>query len=105
VDGKTGNTRDVPIATRALAADLRAARKKRQLSVPMAAHQIGISASALRRIEKGETFNPRGMTLLLVLDWAARRGYTEFAGFGLTLRLPTAPEQLALIAAEEAQVA
>lgn len=78
-------------ALRALAADMAAARKRYRLSVRTLASQIGISASALRRIENGESRRVTGATVALVLDWAAYRGYTEFAGEDLTLPLLPRP--------------
>jgi len=66
-----------------LARDVREARVKRRMTVLQLAHQVGISESALRRIENGTSRNARGETLMLILDWASRRGFTEFAGFSI----------------------
>ena len=68
--------------------DLKAARRLRHLTVLQLADQIGISESALRRIENGTSRNTRGETLLAILVWAGRRGLTEFAGFSITPERP-----------------
>ena len=72
-----------PPAIDRLACSLKAARILRHMTVLQLAHQIGISESALRRIENGTSRNARGETLMQILDWASRRGYTEFAGFSI----------------------
>lgn len=66
---------------RRLARDVREARTLRNMSVADFAAQVGISASAVRRIENGETGNCRGDTFFALAVWAGHRGITEFAGF------------------------
>jgi transcriptional regulator with XRE-family HTH domain len=67
-----------------LAAAIREARKMRHMTVLQMAHDIGISESALRRIENLTSHNTRGETYLLIMVWAGRRGYREFAGFSIS---------------------
>ena len=50
------------------------------MTVAIMSSQIGISESALRRIENG-TSSPRAETASAILIWALHRGYREFAGF------------------------
>jgi transcriptional regulator with XRE-family HTH domain len=66
-----------------LARDLRAARKRLHMTVRVLASQIGISESALRRIENGTSRNTQGDTWLAIMIWAGHRGYREFAGFSI----------------------
>jgi transcriptional regulator with XRE-family HTH domain len=72
---------DAPTAIQRLALDLREARQRRHLTVAQLAYAIGISESALRRLENGTSRNAHGETLCLILAWACTRGYSEFAGF------------------------
>lgn len=64
-----------------LARDVRAARKRLHLTTAVMAAQIGISESALRRIENGTSRKTRGETGLAILVWAGNRGYQHFGGF------------------------
>ena len=92
-------TRPQTDATKLLAADVRAARKRLHMTVAVLASQIGISESALRRIENGTSQNTRGDTWLAIMLWAGTRGYREFAGFTLE-RAPDTPESVAAKAAD-----
>jgi transcriptional regulator with XRE-family HTH domain len=56
------------------------------MTVVQLATAIGISESALRRIENGTSRNTRGETLLLILAWAFSRGIRSFAGFRIEPR-------------------
>lgn len=78
-----------------LARDVANARKLRRMTVPQCADAIGISASALRRIESGATRNPHGPTAFLILAWACSRGYRRFGGFKIE---PTQPPRFETVA-------
>ena len=79
-------TRPATEATELLAADVRAARLRLHMTTAIMASQIGISESALRRIENGTSHATRADTLRAIVAWAARRGYREFGGVnGATL--------------------
>lgn len=67
-----------------LAADLREARRMRHLTVAQLADAIGMSESALRRLENGTSRNCHGDTFLAILYWAGKRGYMQFGGFRIT---------------------
>lgn len=67
-----------------LAREIRAARARHGITLPDAAWAIGMSISALKRIESGKSRNCRGLTLMMILHWAAGLGYSEFAGFTIT---------------------
>jgi transcriptional regulator with XRE-family HTH domain len=75
-----------------LAQEVYAARTLRRMTIPQLADQIGISASALRRIENGKTKNAQGETLAAILVWAGRRGMKEFAGFTISPARPATQE-------------
>ena len=64
-----------------LARDVRAARMRLHMTTAIMASQIGISESALRRIENGTSHATRAETAAAILVWAMNRGYREFAGF------------------------
>ena len=66
-----------------LAADVSEARKLRHMTTLQLADAIGISESALRRIENLTSHNTRGETWIAIMLWAASRGYREFAGFSI----------------------
>ena len=78
-------------ATQLLASDVRAARKRLHMTFAVMASQIGISESALRRIENGTSHATRVDTLRAIVAWAARRGYREFGGVTLA-PVPDTPE-------------
>lgn len=79
-------------ATQRLGEELYDLRQRHGLTVRKAAVLIGISHSALDRIENGRHSNCRGETFVKILAWAARMGYTNFAGF--ELRAEQKPEEL-----------
>ena len=88
-------------ATKLLAADVSAARRRLHMTVAVMASQIGISESALRRIETGQSRTVHGSTAFAILAWAATRGYREFAGFTLERApAPDTPESVAAKAAD-----
>ena len=51
--------------------DIRAERKRRGLTLPQAAEQIGISQATLWRYENGAT-NPRGLMMRALVAWMGR---------------------------------
>lgn len=63
-----------------LARDVGAARKRLHLTTAVMASQIGISESALRRIENGTSKTTRLDTAVSIMMWAEDRGYRHFAG-------------------------
>jgi len=63
-----------------LARDVGATRKRLHLTIAVMAWQIGISESALRRIENGTSKNTHGDTASAIVAWAANRGYRHFGG-------------------------
>jgi transcriptional regulator with XRE-family HTH domain len=65
---------------RRLAVSVQAARINRHKSVALMASEIGISASALRRIENGTSSTIRIETILAIFEWARSRGIREFGG-------------------------
>jgi transcriptional regulator with XRE-family HTH domain len=60
-------------AAQRLGVAMREARQARHMTVAQLATAIGISESACRRLEDGESKNCRGETLLAVLAWAESR--------------------------------
>jgi transcriptional regulator with XRE-family HTH domain len=81
-----------PASMKQFAAEVTWARKLRHMTVRTMADQIGISESALRRIENGTSRKTRGETWFAILQWASRRGYKTFAGWPLTINEPSAEE-------------
>jgi len=65
------------------ARDLKMARRRWTLTVQQCAAEIGISTSALRRIECGKSRNAHGDTALAILAWAGHRDYRKFGGFSI----------------------
>lgn len=83
----TSLSADAP--TQLLALDVRAARKRLHLTTAIMASQIGISESALRRIENGTSHKMRSDTSLAILAWAGNRGYQHFGGFRIAPKADT----------------
>lgn len=67
-------------AAKLLAGDLRAARKRLHMTAAIMAAQIGISESALRRIENGTSRHAHADTTMKIFAWATSRGYAHFGG-------------------------
>lgn len=71
-------------AAQRLGIAMREARLARHMETRELAHSIGISESACRRLENGETRNCRGETFLAVIVWAGSRGMREFGDWRIT---------------------